>query len=266
MADLAGRTALVTGAARGIGAESAKALAAAGAAVAVADVLEDAGEATAAAIRAAGGQAWFARHDVTGEESWARLFADAAARAGGPHVVVNNAGVFVERPLEEMTLEEWRRQAAVNLDGVFLGVKHAMRTLKETCPPGGPSGSIVNMSSVAGIVGSPLSAGYGATKGGVRLLTKSAALECAHLGYNVRVNSVHPGIIETDMMTQVARKTMTLRGADYDRALRHLDELQPIGRRGRADEVARAVVFLASADSSLMTGAELVVDGGLTAR
>lgn len=155
---------------------------------------------------------------------------------------------------------------AMVVTAVLNAMIHAMRTLKETCPPGGPSGSIVNMSSVAGIVGSPLSAGYGATKGGVRLLTKSAALECAHLGYNVRVNSVHPGIIETDMMTQVARKTMTLRGADYDRALRHLDELQPIGRRGRADEVARAVVFLASADSSLMTGAEVVVDGGLTAR
>ena len=266
MANLRGRTALVTGAARGIGAETAKALAAAGAAVALTDILEEEGEATAAAIRAAGGSAAFLRHDVTREAEWERVFAVAAERLGGPHIVVNNAGVFVEKPIEEMTLEEWRRQASVNLEGVFLGVKHAMRTLKETCPAVEPSGSIVNMSSVAGIVGSPLSAGYGATKGGVRLLTKSAALECAHFGYNIRVNSVHPGIIETDMMAQVARKMMKVRDADYEGALRWLSDFQPIGRRGRADEVARAVVFLASDDSSLMTGAELVLDGGLTAK
>ena len=266
MADLKGRTAVVTGAARGIGAESARALAAAGAAVVVADVLEEAGEVAAAAIREAGGEASFAACDVTREDDWERLFEAAAARHGGPHAVVNNAGIFVEARLEEMTLEAWRRQAAVNLDGVFLGVKHGMRVLKETCAGGGPAGSIVNMSSVAGIVGSPLSAGYSATKGGVRLLTKSAALECAHFGYNVRVNSVHPGIIETEMMTRVARKMMTARGTDYEGALDFLSGFQPIGRRGRPDEVARAVVFLVSDDSSLMTGAELVLDGGLTAK
>lgn len=264
--DLGGRTAVVTGAARGIGAETAKALAAAGAAVALTDVLEEEGEATAASVRDAGGAAAFLRHDVTREAEWERVFATAAERFGGPHIVVNNAGVFVEKAIEDMTLEEWRRQASVNLEGVFLGVKHAMKALKETCAGDGPSGSIVNLSSVAGIVGSPLSAGYSATKGGVRLLTKSAALECAHFGYNIRVNSVHPGIIETDMMTEVARKMMKVRGADYEGALQWLSGFQPIGRRGRADEVARAVVFLASDDSSLMTGAELVLDGGLTAK
>ena len=266
MAALTGRTAIVTGAARGIGAETAKALAAAGAAVVVTDVLEEAGAATVRGIRDGGGDASFAAHDVTREEDWARVFADTAARHGGPHVVVNNAGIFVEKPLEEMTLDEWRRQAAINLEGVFLGVKHAMRTLKETCPPGGASGSIVNLSSVAGIVGSPLSAGYSATKGGVRLLTKSAALECAHFGYNIRVNSVHPGIIETEMMNQVAHKMMKIQNADYDGAQAFLSGFQPIGRKGRADEVASAIVFLASDASSLMTGAEIVLDGGLTAK
>ncbi len=266
MAKLSGRTAIVTGGARGIGGATAQALAEAGAAVLVTDVLEEAGAATTAGIRKAGGSASFATHDVTREEDWIRVFETAAERHGGPHVVVNNAGIFVERPLEEMTLEEWRRQTAVNLDGVFLGVKYAMRVLKETCADGGPSGSIVNLSSVAGLIGSPLSAGYGATKGGVRLLTKSAALECAHFGYNIRVNSVHPGIVETDMMTQVARKMMTIRNADYDRAWQYLDDFQPIGRKGRPEEIARAVVFLASDDSSLMTGAELVLDGGLTAK
>ncbi len=265
MADLQGRTAIVTGSARGIGAETAKALAAAGAAVIVADILEDAGEETAAAIRASGGAASWAVLDVTREEDWQRAFAEASAHHGGPHILVNNAGVFVERTLEDMSLKEWRRQTAVNLDGVFLGVKHGIRALKETCAEG-PSGSIINLSSVAGLIGSPFSGGYSATKGGVRLLTKSAALECAHLGYNIRVNSVHPGIIETDMMTQVARKMMNLHNADYDKAWDFLSGFQPIGRKGRADEVASAIVFLASDDSSLMTGAELVLDGGLTAK
>ena len=266
MADLTGRTAIVTGAARGIGAETARALAAAGAAVAVTDVLEDAGEAVAAEIRAAGGAASFLPHDVTDEDDWIRVFAETAARHGGPHALVNNAGIFIEKPIEEMTLAEWRRQASVNLEGVFLGVKHAMRVLKKTCAGAGPAGSIVNLSSVAGIVGSPLSAGYSAAKGGVRLLTKSAALECAHFGYNVRVNSVHPGIVETEMMTQVARKMMKVRDSDYDAAWDFLSGFQPIGRKGRADEIARAIVFLASDDTSLITGAELVLDGGLTAK
>ena len=266
MADLDGRAAIVTGGARGIGGATAKALAAAVAAVVVTDVLRAEGEATAAAIRAAGGAASFIAHDAANEGDWERVFAFAAERHGGPHIVVNNAGIFIERPLEEMTLDEWRRLAAVNLDGVFLGVKHGMRALKETCPRGGPSGSIVNLSSVAGIIGSPLSAGYSATKGGVRLLTKSAALECAHLGYNIRVNSVHPGIIETDMMQQVARKAMKVQNADYERAWEWLSGFQPIGRKGRAGEVASAIVFLASEASSLMTGAELVLDGGLTAK
>ena len=132
--------------------------------------------------------------------------------------------------------------------------------------PAAPSGSIVNLSSVAGIVGSPLSGGYSATKGGVRLLTKSAALECAHFGYNVRVNSVHPGIIETEMMNQVAHKMMKIQNADYEGAQAFLSGFQPIGRKGRADEVASAIVFLASDASSLMTGAEIVLDGGLTAK
>ncbi len=266
MSDLTGRTAIVSGAARGIGAECAKALAAAGAAVMLTDVLEAEGTATADAIQTAGGITAFSVHDVTREEDWQRVFDDTAARFGGPHIVVNNAGVFVGKPLEDMTLAEWRWQTSINLDGVFLGTKHAMRRLKGTCAGDRPSGSIVNLSSVAGLIGSPLSAGYSATKGGVRLLTKSAALECAHLGYNIRVNSVHPGIIETDMMTQVAQKMMKIQDANYDQAWDFLSDFQPIGRKGRADEVARAIVFLASDDSSLMTGAELVLDGGLTAK
>jgi NAD(P)-dependent dehydrogenase (short-subunit alcohol dehydrogenase family) len=206
-------------------------------------------------------------HDATREEDWARVVDKAVARHGGLHVLVNNAGVFLERSIEEMTIEEWRWLSAVNLEGVFLGTKHAIRAMKASCPKGGPSGSIINLSSVAGIVGSPMSSAYSMSKGGVRLFTKSAALECASLGYNIRVNSVHPGIIETDMIQQVARKMMKLNDTeDYDKAWKDLDNFQPIGRKGRADEVAKGVVFLASEDSSLMTGAELVLDGGITAK
>ncbi len=267
MSKLSGRVAIVSGAAKGIGAETAKALAGEGATVVITDRLEAEGETTAKAIRASGGEAQFTAHDVTDEAQWARIVDDTAARFGGLHVLVNNAGVFLERSIEEMTLEEWRGLSAVNLDGVFLGTKHAIRVMKDCCAGDGPAGSIINLSSVAGLIGSPMSAAYSMSKGGVRLFTKSAALECAHLGYNIRVNSVHPGIIETDMMGQVAEKFRKMTSnADYDTAWQALSKLQPIGRKGRAEEIASGVVFLASDDSSLMTGAELVLDGGLTAK
>lgn len=267
MVDLAGRAAIVSGAARGIGAEIAKALAGAGAAVVITDRLTAEGEATADAIRASGGEASFMAHDVTQEADWARVVDDTVARHGGLHVLVNNAGVFLERGIEDMTIEEWRWLSSVNLEGVFLGTKHGMRAIKASCEAGGPSGSIINLSSVAGLIGSPMSAAYSMSKCGVRLFTKSAALECAQLGYNIRVNSVHPGIIETDMMQQVAQKMMKINNnSDYDEAWEALSHLQPIGRKGRAEEIATGVLFLASEASSLMTGAELVLDGGLTAR
>lgn len=267
MSNLDGRVAIISGAARGIGAETAKALAGAGATVVITDRLAAEGEATAAAIRDAGGKAHFMTHDVTSEEEWAQVVDDTVSQHGGLHILVNNAGVFVEQAIETMTLEQWRFLSSVNLDGVFLGTKHGIRAMKTACPADGPAGSIINLSSVAGIVGSPMSAAYSMSKGGVRLFTKSIALECAHLGYNIRVNSVHPGIIETDMMDQVAEKFRNMSASgDYDAAWEALSKLQPIGRKGRAEEIARGILFLASNESSLMTGAELVLDGGLTAR
>lgn len=266
MGKLDGRTAIVSGSARGIGAKTAKALAAEGANIVVTDRLEDVGRATVGEIEEAGAAALFVVHDVTSEESWAKVMGETVSRFGGLHILVNNAGVFLEKTIEEMTVEEWRWLSGVNLEGVFLGTKHAIQPMRESCPPGGPAGSIVNLSSIAGIVGSPWSSAYSMSKGGVRLFTKSAALEFAKLGYNIRVNSVHPGIINTDMMHEVAHKWQTMNQKnDFDAAWEALSQRQPIGRMGLPDEIAKGIVFLASDDSSLMNGAELVLDGGITA-
>ena len=267
MGKLDGRTAIVSGSARGIGAKTAAALAREGANVVITDVLEDQGQTTVAELQAAGAQALFMQHDVTSEEDWSRVVDDTVSHFGGLHVVVNNAGVFLEKPIEEMNLEEWRWLSSINLEGVFLGTKHGIRAMKQSCPPGQTSGSIVNLSSVAGIVGSVFSSAYSMSKGGVRLFTKSAALECAFLGYNIRVNSVHPGIINTDMMSEVAHKWQKVnRNDNYDEAWEALGQMQPIGRMGTPDEIAKGITFLATDDSSLMNGAELVLDGGWTAK
>ena len=266
MGKLDGRIAIVSGSARGIGAKTAKALAAEGAGVVVTDRLEEVGRTTVAEIEAGGAEALFVSHDVTSEDSWGQVIEETVRRFGGLHVLVNNAGVFLEKTIEEMTLEEWRRLSAVNLEGVFLGTKHAIAPMRESCPAGGPAASIVNLSSIAGIVGSPWSSAYSMSKGGVRLFTKSAALEFAKLGYNIRVNSVHPGIIHTDMMHEVAHKWQSMNQKnDFDAAWAALTQRQPIGRMGLPDEIAKGIVFLASEQSSLMNGAELVLDGGITA-
>ncbi len=266
MGRLDGKVALISGGARGIGAATASAMAAEGATVVITDLLEAEGAASAAAIEAGGGRARFVRHDVTVEDEWAQIVDDVVASEGGLHVLFNNAGIFAAGSVEETTLEEWRRIQAVNLEGVFLGAKHGVRVMKACCPEGGPSGSIINTSSIAGIVASPLSAAYSMSKGGVRLFTKSLAIECAFLGYNIRVNSVHPGIIDTEMMKQVAHKTIRLgRHQTYEQAWESLVQRQPIGRMGTVEDIARGVVYLASDDSGPMNGAELVLDGGITA-
>ncbi|MCC7272184.1 MAG: glucose 1-dehydrogenase [Alphaproteobacteria bacterium] len=258
---LDGKVALVTGAARGIGAATARRLAAAGAWVALTDVLEKEGKAAAAAIVAAGGTAMFLRHDVASEADWERVIAETMAEYGGLHVLVNNAGIFRHGRLEDMALADWHAVAAVNLDGVLLGTKHAVRAMKES------GGAIVNISSMAAMIGSAFSTGYSMSKGGVRSFTKAAAIECAELGYPIRVNSVHPGVIDTEMAGQVVEK-FTAHGRDDDPAVvrERMRAAHPAGRLGTADDIARAVVFLACDDSAFMTGAELVVDGGFTAR
>ncbi len=248
-----GKVALITGAASGIGAETARALAREGARLVLTDRAREAGESVAAAIAGLGTEVEFLEHDVAVEADWISVVAAAKARFGRIDVLVNNAGVGGGTPLLESSLEQWRTVLAINLDGVFLGMRHVCPAMIET---GG--GSVINLSSILGKVGQPGAAAYCASKGGVLLLTKAAALELAPAG--IRVNSVHPGYIETPMV-QTA-----LHNAENGNELRDvLITRHALARLGLPVEIANGIVFLASDESSFMTGAELVIDGGYTA-
>ncbi|HEY2662514.1 MAG TPA: glucose 1-dehydrogenase [Caulobacteraceae bacterium] len=250
-----GKVALVTGAASGLGAEAARRLAREGATVVLTDRQSEDGEALADAIASAGGRAVFFTHDVTSEEDWARAVAGTLDRFGRLDVLVNNAGVS-GGGLQLMThsLEDWRRILSVNLDGVFLGLRHAGPAMAQ-----GGGGSAINISSILGKVGLSGAAAYCASKGGVLMLTKAAALEWAPL--NIRVNSIHPGFIDTPMVANV------LHQAENGNEMREMIiSRHAFGRLGVAREIADGVVFLASDESSFMTGSELVIDGGYTAQ
>lgn len=255
---LANQVALVTGAASGIGLACATRLAAEGAKVLLTDVTEDAGEEAAMRLRAAGAEAQFLAHDVTVESQWKAAVEHAEQAFGRLTVVVNNAGVGVGGSIIEMQLSDWQRQQAINLDGVFLGIKHGIPAM---CRSG--RGSIINMSSVAGIKGSARLAAYCATKGGVRMLTKAVALECGAEGWPVRVNSVHPGVIDTPIWSKVSPDDLEAGANAVD--IDNMATAAAIGRPGLAAEIADGVLFLASDESSYITGTELVIDGGLCA-
>ena len=248
---LAGKVALISGGARGMGAAEARLFAREGAQVVVADVLEAEGKAVAAEVSAGGGQSVFARLDVTSEADWVQAIALAVSRFGKLNVLVNNAGIGGSSRVEDTTAEAWDRVMGVNAKGVFLGTKAAIPAMRRA---GG--GSIVNIASQLGLVGmEDSSPQYTASKGAVRLLTKTTALQYAREG--IRCNSVHPGPILTPMTEQ--------RRADpvvYQRMLSRI----PLGRYGEADEVAYAVLYLASDESAFVTGSELVIDGGWTAQ
>jgi 3(or 17)beta-hydroxysteroid dehydrogenase len=255
MGRVEGKTAIITGAARGLGKGMALLLAKEGAKVAVVDILEDAGRETAEEIRRGGGEAIFIKHDVTSEDSWSAVIKEVLSKFGKLDIMVNNAGVQVIKEIAETSLEEWRGLMSVNLDGVFLGTKYAIRAMRES---GG--GSIVNVSSVAGIIGTADdTAAYSASKGGVRLFTKAAALECSKMGhdYNIRVNSVHPGVIKTEMAISMMAQDAELK--------KRMESNHPIGFLGEPIDIAYVVLYLASDESRLATGAEFVVDGGWTA-
>jgi NAD(P)-dependent dehydrogenase (short-subunit alcohol dehydrogenase family) len=263
---LDGKVALVTGAARGIGAACARTLGAAGAAVLVADVLEETGRATVGELERAGIRAALVALDVTSEEAWSAAVATAIQSFGGLDVLVNNAGVETMRMITDTTLAEWRRVQSVNVDGVFLGCKHAIAAMR----PGGAAGhggSIVNLSSIAGLVGYPALSAYCASKGAVRLFTKAAAVECARLGLGVRVNSVHPGLIQTPMLDNLFRETVALGLAPDEQAGRDaIFAQQPMPEiRAVPQDIANVVLFLASDASRYVTGSEYVADGGMTA-
>ena len=256
MSELKGRVALVTGAARGLGAAAAKALAAKGAKVVVTDMRD--GSETAASIDGA-----FTKHDGTSEEEWIAAVAFAKQTFGGLDILVNNAGVFWLKPLVMETLEDFRKMQQINVEGVFLGLKHALPAIAERAHQWDGGGAVVNLSSVAGIVGAPNLIAYNASKGAVRLMTKSAALEYAPM--KVRVNSVHPGIIDTPMMAEAAKVIEATTGQGANAVRDQFASRHPLGRMGRDTDVANAVAFLASDAAAFVTGAELVVDGGMTA-
>ena len=247
---LENKVALISGGARGMGAAEARLFASEGAKVIIGDVLEEEGRQTEAQINESGGECLFLRLDVTSESDWQEAVATTVARFGKLDILVNNAGIARLGTVEETTGELWDTVMDVNAKGVFLGIKAAIPEMRRN---GG--GSIVNISSVAGLIGSRLSA-YGASKGAVRLLTKSTAIQYAADG--IRANSVHPGVIESPMTLPLLLETELDR---QNSIARH-----PIGRLGQPEDVAYGVLFLASDESSFMTGSELVIDGGLTAQ
>lgn len=264
---LDGKVAFLSGAARGIGGAAATLMASVGAKVVIGDVLEERGRQTVREIEAAGGQATFVPLNVTQEASWTAALDTTVKQYGGLDVLVNNAGIFVGKGVEDASMDDWHRLVAVNLTGVVLGTRAALPHLKARAKDSPHGSAIVNLASVAGLVGSQLDPLYSLTKGGVTLFTKSTALEFGRKGYRVRVNSIHPGVIDTDMGQQTFAMRAQALGTNDTEATRKLSTtMHPIGRLGVADDIAKGIVFLASDDAGFMTGAGLVVDGGYTAQ
>lgn len=261
--DLTGKRALVTGGARGFGAAMAEALAGAGAAVMLGDLLDDLGRETADLISKTGATAAFTHLDITDESSWEAAVAATVGELGGFDILVNNAGVEVTDLLIDLNPAELSRMLGVNIVGTALGIKHAFRAMR---PDGaaGAGGSIINISSVAATIAFPGIAGYSASKSAVDRLTRVAAMESGKLGYGVRVNCIYPGLVPTEMGIKLA-VDLTAVGlfTDVDTAVGAVVAETPLGRLGEATEMADAVVFLASDAARFITGVGLPVDGGM---
>jgi len=246
---------IVTGGAKGIGCSACHLLAREGAKVAVVD-MDPAGEAVAAEIRAGGGEAWFWPLNTLNEADVARVFAEVAHRFGGIDALVNNAGIAgVNKPTHELSEAEWDAVMNVNVKGVFFCTKHAIPYLRTV---GG--GSIINLSSIYGLIGAPDNPPYHASKGAVRLMTKTDAM--LYAGDHIRVNSIHPGYIWTPMVEAVAAQDPE--GIDHFKAA--VSQLHPLGVLGEPDDIGWAIVYLVSDEAKFLTGSELVIDGGYTAR
>ncbi|MGO9172065.1 MAG: glucose 1-dehydrogenase [Rhodomicrobium sp.] len=247
------KVALVTGGAMGLGRAMALMFAREGATLVVTDMRDADGGGTVSEIEKAGGTGRFFHHDVSSEDDWRKVIDGTLAAFCRLEVVVNNAGIAIAGNAEDASFADWRKLMSINLDGVFLGVRYGIRGIKQ----GKRGGSIINLSSIEGLVGDPDLAAYNASKGGVRLLTKSAALHCAKTGTGIRVNSIHPGFIWTPMVQASA--------SDEERK-KALIALHPVGRLGEPDDIAWGAVYLASDESKFVTGSELVIDGGYTAQ
>jgi NAD(P)-dependent dehydrogenase (short-subunit alcohol dehydrogenase family) len=256
---LEGSVALVTGAGGGIGGAICAALAEAGAAVVATDVTPP-----PAAQRLVGD--WL-NLDVTSPENWESVIADLRLRHGRLDILVNNAGIDIIEKFEDMTLDSWRKTQAVNVEGVFLGILKALPLLRESGPSRRGGASVINMSSIAGLVGADFNAAYCASKGAVRLMTKALALEFSSLGYKIRVNSVHPGGVNTNMVGSIFQSYVTLGVIDSAETAYNMSAAaHALGRMAEPSEIAAGVRFLASDEASYMHGAELLLDGGYTAR
>ncbi len=253
-----GKIALMTGGASGLAKAAAEMFVAEGGQVMIADINEDGGRAVADSLGDAGA---FTHLDVTVEPSWIAALAATKERFGGMHVLLNSAGIGWTQPVTEISLEDWRRVHAIDLDGVFLGCKHGVPLIADTLAAGVGSakGSIVNISSIAGNIAGHNMAAYNSAKAAVRHLSKSVALHCCRQGYEIRCNSVHPTFVDTPILDKHREKF----GADE--AMRKLARQVPIGRVGEPKEIAYAILFLASDESSYTTGSELLVDGGISA-
>jgi cyclopentanol dehydrogenase len=248
---LENKVALISGGARGIGAAITKIFAREGAKLVIGDILEDEGRKTADEVTAAGGECFFVRLDVTSEADWAQAAEEVKARFGRLDILVNNAGISARGTVEETSEAEWTRTMDINVKGAFLGTKQAIPMMRAV-----EGGSIINISSGAGIAPQPGTSGaYAASKGAVRIFTKSTAIQYAQ--ENIRCNSVHPGPIETDMLL-ATRPDPGLLDTMMGRV--------PLGRFGKAEEIANGVLYLATDESSFVTGSELVIDGGRTAQ
>jgi NAD(P)-dependent dehydrogenase (short-subunit alcohol dehydrogenase family) len=251
------KVALVTGGAKGIGEAVCRRYAEEGATVVVTDIDVAGASQVAESIVAAGGKAVSKEQDVTSESRWDEVMSEIVAEFGGLDVLVNNAGIAKVCDVEDETLEGWRQMQAINGESVYLGTQKAIQIMK------GKGGSIINMSSIMGLVADPVEAAYNYSKGGVRLFSKSAALHCAEKDYNIRVNSVHPGYIETPLITgAVASLSEDEANALLGRLLANI----PMKKMGKPDDIAHACVFLGSDESTYITGSELVVDGGYTCK
>jgi 3alpha(or 20beta)-hydroxysteroid dehydrogenase len=263
---LEGKVALVTGAATGIGLACAKRLALSGAKVMMTDINLTSLTAAADKLNDQEGLDLVCQHqDVTVESHWQRVMEDIRQTLGTLDILVNNAGIYIGGTLLSNNIEDIQRINQVNIESVFLGMKYAAQEMRQD-DKSGRGGSIINMSSVAGLVGVPGHTAYGSTKGAVRLYTKHSAVEFAALGYGVRVNSVHPGIIDTQMGHLVYEDLVDIGVVpDIDHAKEMVRQMTPLSRMGTVDDVANMVLFLASDASSYVTGAEFVVDGGMSA-
>jgi NAD(P)-dependent dehydrogenase (short-subunit alcohol dehydrogenase family) len=261
--DLSGRKALVTGGARGLGAGMAEALAQAGAAVMIGDVLTSLGRDTAGKLSATGAKAGFVQLDVTRDEDWTAAVKATVETLGGFDILINNAGIEVTALVVDVDAGELRRMLDVNIVGTLLGMKHAFRAMR----PGGAvgkGGAVVNISSVAATIAFPAIAGYSATKSAVDRLTRVGAMEAGKLGYGVRVNCIYPGLVPTDMGMKLAGDVVAAGlFASPDAAVGAIIEQTPLARLGEVGDMADAVVFLCSDAARFITGAGLPVDGGM---